>query len=138
MLGALALIMLCIVLMPLLTQIIGVTLFIALFAFVIPLITYFVTSWRTNNKVSKELDIMTSKKVLALLSLEDKKYLAHLVEQYRENDGLLKKEAKKSLLYFAGGYTVGDIGVDKAVRYGVGYVFIRNLLGKDVKDSMKK
>ena len=137
MIGALVLIALCITVLPLLFQIIGVVLFITLFIFVVPLVTFFVINWRTNNKVSKELEVMTSKEGLALMSLEDKKYLARLIEQYKENDGLLKKEAKKSLLYFAGGYTVGDIGVDKAVRYGVGYVFIRNLLGKDVKDSMK-
>jgi hypothetical protein len=84
------------------------------------------------DKVEQEINMLTSKKVLDTLSLEQKRQVATIVELRETNYSSFKDKVKDDLTYMGLGYAVSDMGFSKAVRYGVGYRMIRRLLKKPI------
>ena len=81
------------------------------------------------------LQYLTSQAVLDTLKLEDKKRLARVVESYQQNKKDFSRQFKDTLLYTGLGYTVADIGISKAIRYGVAYGMLRKFRQHLMKDD---
>lgn len=86
------------------------------------------------HKVYKKLVKLCSQENLKHLSIEEKKHLAELVDLYHNNYKEFIKKWKSIAIYTATGYTIAKLGMDRTIRYGLGYVLIRKLLKKKTDD----
>ena len=82
----------------------------------------------------RKLTILCSKDNLERLDKEDKKKLAELVDLYHTDRKEFIKKWKSIATWAATGYTVAKLGMDRVIRYGLGYVLIRRLLRKKTDD----
>jgi len=82
----------------------------------------------------KKLIKLCSNDSLKHLSTEEKKKLAELVDLYHTNYKEFVKKWKSISVWTATGYTVAKLGMDRVIRYGLGYVLIRRLLRKKTDD----
>ena len=79
--------------------------------------------------VIKIINKLTTKQSLDILPIDVKRQLASLIFAFL----ITKKmgsQFKKSLMNIALGYTVQNLGFDRVVRYGLGYVILRGYLKK--------
>jgi len=86
------------------------------------------------HRVYKRLTTLCSNNNLKHLTIEEKKKLAELVDLYHHNYKEFIKKWKSIATWTATGYTVAKLGMDKVIRYGLGYVLIRRLLRKKTDD----
>ena len=82
----------------------------------------------------KKLVKLCSQENLKHLSVEEKKHLAELIDLYHNNYKEFIKKWKSIATYAATGYAVAKLGMDRTIRYGLGYVLIRRLLKKKTDD----
>jgi len=85
-------------------------------------------------KIHNQLRNMCTLSNLERLDIKQKKKLAELVDLYKTNRKEFVKKWKSVAIYAATGYTVAKLGIDKTIRYGLGYVLIRKLLHKKTDD----
>ncbi len=83
---------------------------------------------RKRVEIEKHLNIVTNKVYYNTLPLEDKKKICRLIELYVTNEEP-DNDLKDSLLNMALGYTIGGLGIEKSIRYGVGYTLLRRVTG---------
>ncbi len=85
-------------------------------------------------RINLLINELTSKKHLDKLNKEQRLELAHAIEKSKTNDKAFSDYVKNSCTDFAIGWTIIDLGLVKAIRYGLGYMLLR----KTFKDSLKK
>ena len=81
-------------------------------------------------QVEKLIDSLTSVEAMKGLQREDKVKLAYVIELFRNNKERFSKEMKDSLIAIAAGWTIADVGFSQSIKYGLGYVGLRNIMGK--------
>jgi len=86
------------------------------------------------SRIYKKLRMLSSEPYLSKLTKEEKKRLARLIDLYHTNYTEFVKECKRKGIWAAAGWTISELGFDRTVRYGLGYVLIRRLLKKKTDD----
>ena len=88
----------------------------------------------TLRSAQKTLTKLTAAESLATLTVEQKRALGALIEQYKAGKQINKKNLQEVGLWTALGYTVADMGASKALRYSLGYYGLRKI----VRDKFTK
>lgn len=88
-------------------------------------------------KIVKTLNFLTSPEVLKVLKKEDKKRLATLIYNYHNNRKAFKKSIKDDLLWAGIGYSVGTMGLDRAMRVGIGYTLLRKYVKPSIRQMLE-
>lgn len=89
---------------------------------------------REHIKIKNTLDLLTSRTVLDKFNLEEKKRVAFIVDSYINNYKEFKNSIKDDILWAGVGYSINSMGLDNAMRVGIGYTLLR----KYVKPAMSK
>jgi len=90
------------------------------------------------NSIKKYLDLITNnKKILDNLKKEDKLLLALTIDKYLNNKLLFKRSLKKDLYSIALGYSLGQLGINRILKYGVGYLIFRKFIYNDINKFLK-
>ena len=108
----------------------GIFMFILLslsFIFILSLIKYFIESQK-DKKAKRVLNILTTKEVFEGLQKEEKRHIARYIDEMLNNERGSNHTLTDDLKYIALGYTTSTLGFDRIVRYGFGYVILRDFL----------
>ena len=88
-------------------------------------------------KYDAKLDNITSNPQINDMNKEYRRKLAYIILNNNNRKENSTKHIKKSLLYTGLGYTIADIGLNKAIRYGIGYYMIRKLVRRKANEVIE-
>lgn len=89
-------------------------------------------------EMENKMSILTCKEGLKKLSLDEKRRLARVVDEYLHNFAKFKQSAKDNLMWTGIGYAAGTMGFDRAMRLGIGYTVLRKYLRPSIKNTLEK
>ena len=89
-------------------------------------------------KIENKMSILTCKEGLKRLSLEERRRLARVVDEYLHNFAKFKQSAKDDLLWVGIGYAAGTMGLDRAARVGIGYSVLRKYVKPAMVHTLEK
>ena len=89
-------------------------------------------------EMENKMSILTCKEGLKKLSLEERRRLARVVDEYINDFSKFKQSAKDDLMWAGIGYAAGTMGLDRAMRVGVGYTVLRRYIKPTMRKALDK